>query len=149
MQRVVLAVKVLDSACGSDAGVSVFPGRACLCSGVCAHAHVGLAFLHFSVVQRSLGGWEVLTSPFGSWAFASVQMSIEDGCRVWSLLALCSKALGSCGCRGGLECPGEAALPPQGPELPQLLPVLTQEAPGARTSALLLGTSSSWQREEL
>ena len=80
MQRVVLAVKVLDSACGSDAGVSVFPGRACLCSGVCAHAHVGLAFLHFSVVQRSLGGWEVLTSPFGSWAFASVQMSIEDGC---------------------------------------------------------------------
>ena len=46
MQRVGLAVKVLDSACGSDAGVSVFPGGACLCSCVCvcvcAQARVGL-----------------------------------------------------------------------------------------------------------
>ena len=51
----------------------------------------------------------------------------------WSLLALCSEALGSCGCRDGLECPGEAALPPQGSGLPQLLPMLAQEAAGART----------------
>ena len=40
MQRVELAVKVLDSACGSDAGVSVFPGGACLCSCVCVCAHM-------------------------------------------------------------------------------------------------------------
>ena len=40
MQRVGLAVKVLDSACGSDAGVSVFPGRACLYSCVRMHTHV-------------------------------------------------------------------------------------------------------------
>lgn len=30
----------------------------------------------------------------------------------WSLLALCSEALGSSGGMGGLECPGEAALLP-------------------------------------
>ena len=39
VQRVGLAVKVLDSACGSDAGVSVFPGRACLYSCVRVHTH--------------------------------------------------------------------------------------------------------------
>ena len=42
VQRVGLAVKVLDSACGSDAGVS-YASRWGLCSGVCAHARVGPA----------------------------------------------------------------------------------------------------------
>ena len=48
----------------------MFPSRACLCSDVCGSC----------VVRRTLGGWEILTSPFGPWAFASSQMYIEaDG----------------------------------------------------------------------
>ena len=48
----------------------MFPSGACLCSDVCGSC----------VVRRTLGGWEILTSPFGPWAFASSQMYIEaDG----------------------------------------------------------------------
>ena len=100
--------------------------------------------------MRSLGGWEVLTLPFGPWAFTSAQMSIEDdsagsglhwpsaqrplvpvsagvGSSVLGKLPCLLSALGSFSC---WQCSPRRQLEP-GPSTP------------------LLGTSPSWQREGL
>lgn len=117
---------LLDSAYGSDAGELVFPGRVYLCSGICAH-------VCGPVVQRTLDGWEVLRLPFGPWAFASAQISIEDDGAGSNLLGPLLKGPGLLWLQGWAQVPWEAPCLPSTLGSRSCCQELTQEAAGART----------------
>ena len=142
--KVGLAVKVLDSAYGSDAGESVFLGRVYLCSGICTHA------CGPCIVRRTLDGWEVLRLPFGPWAFTSAQISIEDD-GAGSNLCWPSAQRPRAPVAAGV---GSSALGKL-PCLPSTLGSRSccqgspRRQPEPGPSAPLPGTSPSWQREGL